>query len=49
MIQVKGIGTGTVENLNANGISTISDLLAADPEELSANINGASPKTVSEW
>ncbi|TKJ23971.1 MAG: hypothetical protein CEE43_02065 [Promethearchaeota archaeon Loki_b32] len=49
LIQVKGIGKRTVENLNANGISTISDLLAADPEELSANINGTSPKTISEW
>jgi len=49
LIQVKGIGKGTVENLNAQGIVTVSDLLAANPEELSASISGASVKTVSEW
>jgi len=49
LIQVKGIGKGTVENLNTQGINSISDLLAADPEELSASITGASAKTVSEW
>ena len=46
---VKGIGKGTVENLNAQGITSISKLLAADPEELSANISGASVKTISQW
>ncbi|MFX1386517.1 MAG: helix-hairpin-helix domain-containing protein, partial [Promethearchaeota archaeon] len=49
LIQVKGIGKGTVENLNAQGIKTISDLLSANPEELSASISGASAKTVNEW
>ncbi len=49
LIQVKGIGKGTVENLNAQGIMTVSDLLAANPEELSASISGASVKTVNEW
>lgn len=49
LIQVKGIGKGTVESLKGRGINKISDLLAADPEELSASITGASSKTVSEW
>ncbi len=49
LIQVKGIGKGTVENLSAQGIKTVSDLLSANPEELSASISGASVKTVNEW
>jgi transcription termination factor NusA len=49
LIQVKGIGKGTLENLSARGIKTISDLLAADPEELSASISGASVKTINDW
>lgn len=49
LLQVKGIGKGTVENLKVQGINSIGDLLAADPEELSASISGASLKTVSEW
>jgi transcription termination factor NusA len=49
LLQVKGIGKGTVENLKTNGILTLSDLLEADPEALSASISGASVKTVSEW
>ncbi|NVM34421.1 MAG: DNA repair and recombination protein RadA [Candidatus Lokiarchaeota archaeon] len=49
LTQVKGIGVGTVENLHAQGISNISELLAADPEELSASISGASVKTISQW
>jgi len=46
---VKGIGKGTVENLSTQGITSISELLAADPEELSASISGASVKTISQW
>ncbi|MFX1495786.1 MAG: DNA repair and recombination protein RadA [Promethearchaeota archaeon] len=49
LIQVKGIGKGTVESLKGQGITSIEDLLAADPEELSTSITGASAKTVSEW
>ena len=49
LTQVKGIGKGTVENLNAQGIKSISGLLAADPEELSASISGASIKTINLW
>ncbi len=49
LIQVKGIGKGIVASLNAQGIKTISDLLAANPEEISASISGASVKTVNDW
>ncbi|MFW9874630.1 MAG: DNA repair and recombination protein RadA [Candidatus Thorarchaeota archaeon] len=49
LLQVKGIGKGTFENLKAQGIKTISDLLAAIPEELSASISGASVKTINDW
>jgi transcription termination factor NusA len=49
LLQVKGIGKGTLENLKNQGIHSISDLLAVDPEELSASISGASKNTVSEW
>ncbi|MFW9819638.1 MAG: DNA repair and recombination protein RadA [Candidatus Thorarchaeota archaeon] len=49
LIQVKGIGKGTMENLRNQGIITISDLLEVKPEELSASISGASVKTVTEW
>jgi len=49
LTQVKGIGKGTVEHLHAQGITSISELLAADPEELSASISGASVKTINQW
>ena len=49
LVQVKGIGKGTVEHLNVNGIHTVSELLTADPEELSAKISGASSNTVLDW
>ena len=49
LLKVKGIGKGALENLKAQGIYTISDLLAANPEELSASISGASAKTISDW
>ncbi|MFW9990191.1 MAG: DNA repair and recombination protein RadA [Candidatus Odinarchaeota archaeon] len=49
LIKIKGIGKGTVENLLAQGITNIFELIAADPEKLSASISGASAKTVSDW
>jgi len=49
LVKIKGVGKGTVENLNAQGINTISELLEADPDDLSAHISGASRKMVSEW
>ncbi|MHA2280720.1 MAG: DNA repair and recombination protein RadA [Promethearchaeota archaeon] len=49
LLDVKGIGKGTAENLETEGISSIEDLLNADPENLSSKISGISPKKVSEW
>jgi RecA/RadA recombinase len=49
LTKVKGIGKGSAESLKSQGIQTIEDLLAADPEELSATISGASTKTISDW
>ena len=49
LIKVKGIGKGTVDNLETQGINTIVDLLAANPDTLSANVSGASSKTILEW
>ncbi len=49
LIKIKGIGKGIFENLKQNGINSISELLAANPEELSATISGASAKTIREW
>jgi len=49
LVTVKGIGKGSVENLKAQGIKSISDLLEANPDILSAKISGASSKTILEW
>ena len=46
---VKGIGKGTAESLETEGIITVEDLLGADPENLSSKISGISPKKVNEW
>ncbi len=46
---VKGIGKGTAESLETEGITTVDDLLNADPERLSSKISGISSKKVSEW
>ena len=49
LVKIKGVGKGTAENLNAQGINTISELLEADPRDLSEKISGASSKTILEW
>ncbi len=49
LIKVKGIGKGSMENLHAQGITSINELIEADPDELSSKINGASSKMVNEW
>ncbi len=49
LTNVKGIGKGTAENLIANGISSIEDLISVDPNELSAKISGISSNMVLEW
>ncbi|MFX1299147.1 MAG: DNA repair and recombination protein RadA [Promethearchaeota archaeon] len=49
LTNVKGIGKGTAENLRAHGISSIKDLISADPEDLSTKISGISSNKVLEW
>ncbi|MHA2180354.1 MAG: helix-hairpin-helix domain-containing protein, partial [Promethearchaeota archaeon] len=49
LTNVKGIGKGTAESLETEGITTVEELLDADPENLSSKISGISPKKVSEW
>jgi len=49
LLNVKGIGKGTAENLKNHGISSINDLLDSDPEELSSKVSGISFKKVIEW
>ena len=48
LTNVKGIGSGTAENLRANGIHTIKDLIAVNPEELAPKIKGISPSKILE-
>jgi len=49
LTDVKGIGKGSAENLNEQGISTLESLVSANPEELSKNISGVSLKMITEW
>lgn len=49
LVSVKGIGKGTAEGLAALGVSSIDDLIEADPEDLSAKLSGASATKVVEW
>ena len=49
LTNVTGIGKGTSETLREQGIASIEDLMAADPETLSEKINGVSPKKVTDW
>lgn len=49
LVSVKGIGKGTAEGLHALGISSINELVAVDPEDLSAKLSGASTSKVLEW
>ena len=48
LTSVKGIGKGTAESLETEGINTVEELLEADPENLSSKISGISPNKVSE-
>ena len=49
LIAVKGIGKGTVEGLEALGITSITDLVNANPDDLSSKLSGASSKTILDW
>ena len=49
LLDVKGIGEGTVRNLESQGINSIQTLLDANPEEFAPKINGVSVKKFIEW
>jgi predicted flap endonuclease-1-like 5' DNA nuclease len=49
LTNVKGIGKGTAENLINYGISSISQLIDSDPEDVASKISGVSSKKVLEW
>jgi RecA/RadA recombinase len=49
LVSVKGIGKGTAEGLEALGINSINELVAADPDDLSGKLSGASASKVVEW
>ncbi|MFX0010050.1 MAG: helix-hairpin-helix domain-containing protein, partial [Candidatus Hermodarchaeota archaeon] len=49
LLDVKGIGEGTVRNLESQGINSIQALLDANPEEFAPKINGVSVKKFIEW
>jgi len=49
LVSIKGIGKGTAEGLEALGINSIDELVAADPDDLSAKLSGASTSKVLEW
>jgi RecA/RadA recombinase len=49
LIEVKGIGEGTVKTLTNNGINTVEDLITIDPEAIASKISGVSAKMIVEW
>ena len=46
---VKGIGSGMADQLKKAGISSVDELISAQPEELASKVSGASVKKVQEW
>ncbi|MFX1237344.1 MAG: DNA repair and recombination protein RadA [Promethearchaeota archaeon] len=48
LTSVKGIGKGTAENLIEHGITSIEQLILADPDSLASKISGLSSKKISE-
>jgi len=49
LIDVKGIGAGTEKQLKKQGIKSISDLLASNPEVIAKKISGISENKINEW
>ena len=49
LIDVKGIGAGTVKNLIKVGVGSVKELVSSDPEKVASEINGVSSKMVLEW
>ncbi|MBN1801097.1 MAG: DNA repair and recombination protein RadA [Candidatus Lokiarchaeota archaeon] len=48
LVNVKGIGKGTAENLAEQGITSIESLLSANPDDLAGKISGLSSKKILE-
>ena len=49
LVEVKGIGQGTVKNLEKGGIQSVEDLISSDPEVIASKISGISAKMIVEW
>ena len=49
LIDVKGIGAGTVKNLIKVGVGSVKELVSSDPEHVASKISGVSSKMVLEW
>jgi predicted flap endonuclease-1-like 5' DNA nuclease len=49
LTDIKGIGSGTAENLRAEGINSVSELLKADPKTLASKISGISDSMIEDW
>lgn len=49
LVDVKGIGAGTANNLIKVGVGSVKELVSSDPEKVASKINGVSSKMVLEW
>ena len=49
LVEVKGIGEGTVKNLVKSGIQSVEDLINSDPDAIFSKISGISSKMIVEW
>jgi predicted flap endonuclease-1-like 5' DNA nuclease len=49
LLEIDGIGPATVRDLAGNGIHTLVDLLAWDPEPLADTLNRNTPAQVTAW
>jgi len=49
LVEVKGIGEGTMKTLAKNGINSVEALISIDPETIASKISGVSSKKVVEW
>jgi len=46
---ISGVGKGTAEKIEVQGIKSVADLLSKDSKELAENITGVSEKMVNKW
>jgi DNA topoisomerase-1 len=47
--EIEGIGPKTAEKLDEAGVENVGDLIEADPDDLSEEVEGVSPDGVREW